>query len=69
MSLRYEQYNSLKVTRDFLRKLLTVDEYPKTKREMREWAYMCLRHYPYLDEQGQPFWSRDEITEDRSEEG
>ena len=69
MSLRYEQYRSLKMTREFLRSLLTVDGYPKTKKEMRGWAYRCLRHYPFLDEQGQPFWSQDEFTEDRSEEG
>ncbi len=65
MSLRYEQYRSLLITRDFLRELLTVDGYPKTKREMRERAYRCLRHYPFLDEQGQPYWSLDELTTDR----
>ena len=65
MSLRYEQYRSLLITRDFLRELLTVDGYPKTKREMRERAYRCLRHYPFLDEQGEPYWSQDEFTIDR----
>jgi hypothetical protein len=30
MSLRYEQYRALKITREFLRMLLTVEDYPKT---------------------------------------
>ena len=64
ISLRYEQYNSLKVTQRFLCDLLTVDQYPKTKREMRERASRCLRHFPFLYESGQPMWSKDEFTED-----
>ena len=64
MSLRYEQYNSLKATHRFLRDLLTIDDYPKTKREMRERASICLHHFPFLYENGQPMWSRDEFTED-----
>lgn len=47
--------------------LLTVEDYPKTKREMREWASRCLKHYPFLDNQGQPYWSQDEFTKDRDE--
>lgn len=65
MSLRYEQYRSLKITRDFLRDLMTVDKYPKTKGEMRERVHRCMRHFPPLDDQGQPYWSRDEFTKDR----
>ena len=64
MSLRYEQYRALKTTQRFLRDLLTVEAYPKTKREMRERACRCLHHYPFLHESGQPMWSRDEFTED-----
>ena len=64
MSLRYEQYNSLKVTREFLRDLMTIDKYPKTKGEMRERVGRCLRHYPFLYDTGQPMWSGDEFTED-----
>ena len=64
MSLRYEQYTSLKFTREFLRDLLTVEDYPKTKREMRERAFLCLRHFPFLHENGQPRWSGDSLTKD-----
>lgn len=64
MSLRYEQYRSLKMTREFLRDLLSVEDYPKTKKEMRERASWCLHHYPFLHESGQPMWSRDEFTEE-----
>ena len=67
MSLRYEQYRALLITRELLRDLLTTDKYPKTKREMRERVYRCLKHYPFLDEQGQPYWSRDEFTKDRDD--
>ena len=64
MSLRYEQYHSLQMTKEFLRDLLTVEDYPKTKGEMRERAFLCLRHFPFLHENGQPMWSEDDFTED-----
>lgn len=67
MSLRYEQYTSLKFTQEFLRDLLTVEDYPKTKREMRERASACLRHFPPLHSDGQPLWSQDPFTRDVSE--
>ena len=64
MSLRYEQYNSLLKTRNFLHDLLSVEEYPKTKKEMRDRAYRCLKHYPFLHENGKPIFSQDEFTKD-----
>ena len=64
MSLRYEQYYSLKITQQFLRDLLTIENYPQTKGEMRERVHRCLRHFPFLYESGQPMWSKDEFTED-----
>ena len=67
MSLRYEQYRSLRYTKEFLHDLLTVERYPKTKREMRQRVFDCLRHYPFLFENGQPMWSKDDITEDHVE--
>lgn len=67
MSLRYEQYNALRATRAFLRSLLTVDGYPKTKKEMRRRVSACLRHYPFLHDTGQPMWSKDTFTEDKPE--
>jgi hypothetical protein len=63
MSLRYEQYWSLKKTRDFLRWiLLTPGRF--TKAELRDKARRCLRHYPFLHETGQPMWSKDKFTDD-----
>lgn len=62
MSLRYEQYNSLKRTREFLRSLLSPDTRPKTVKELRAKAGRCLRHFPPLYESGQPWWSCDEFT-------
>jgi len=64
MSLRYEQYAALKFTRKFLSDLLTVELYPKTRKEMRERVLTCLRHFPFLFENGQPMWSKDSFTED-----
>ena len=64
MSLRYEQYWSLLKTKTLLQELLTVDKYPKTKREMRDRVYSCLRHFPPLLKSGEPMWSRDPFTKD-----
>ena len=61
MSLRYEQQAALIRTKKFLRDLFTVDRYPKTKKEMREKAYRCLKHFPPLDERGKPIFSNDEF--------
>jgi hypothetical protein len=63
MSLRYEQYNSLKLTQSFLRDILSW-EGPMRKCDMREQALACLKHFPHLHENGQPMWSRDEFTKD-----
>jgi hypothetical protein len=64
MSLRYEQYDSLTRTRDFLRSLLSPGTRPKTVKELRENAGRCLRHFPALYESGQPMWSQDDFTKD-----
>jgi hypothetical protein len=64
MSLRYEQYMALLKTRNFLRDLLSIDEYPKTKKEMRERAYRCIKHYPFLQDSGKPIFSEDDFTKD-----
>lgn len=64
MSLRYEQYNALKQTRNFLRELIWW-EGPMRKTEVRERASDCLHHFPLLDDQGEPLWSQDEFTKDR----
>jgi hypothetical protein len=65
MSLRYEQYNALRKSRDLLRSLLTAEIRPKTVKELREKASRCLKHFPPLYESGQPIWSLDAFTEDK----
>jgi hypothetical protein len=62
MSLRYEQYWSLRRTRQFLRDLLHPSTRPKTVKELRTRASACLRHFPFLEESGKPMWSQDEFT-------
>jgi hypothetical protein len=61
MSLRYEQYWSLRRTREFLRDLLHPSTRPKTVKELRTRASSCLRHYPFLEESGKPMFSQDEF--------
>ena len=63
MSLRYEQYAALKRSRDFLRWIMT-HRGRITKKELRDRAYRCLRHFPFLYESGQPMWSKDPFTKD-----
>lgn len=64
MTLRYQQYGSLKQTREFLGELLRHAGEMKTS-EIRGKASECLKHFPCMDAQGQPFWSMDELTVDR----
>jgi len=59
MSLRYEQYNSLKQTREFLRGLLK-RKYSKT--ELKLITRNCLKHFPPLEKDGKPIWSKDEFS-------
>lgn len=61
MSLRYEQYYSLHKTREFLRDLLRSSTRPKTGKELKDRAYSCLRHFPFLKENGEPMFSRDDF--------
>jgi hypothetical protein len=59
MSLRREQYYALKKTQTFLRDLLFTDTRPKKVSELKARAHSCLRHYPFLDNDGKPMFSRD----------
>jgi hypothetical protein len=61
MSLRFEQRRALLKARDLLRDLLHPSTRPKTVKELRERAGSALRHYPFLDERGEPMWSQDEF--------
>ena len=64
MSLRREQYWALKKTQDFLRDLLLPDTRPKKVSELKARAYSCLRHYPHLDDDGKPMFSKDDFGPD-----
>jgi hypothetical protein len=59
MSLRREQYWALKKTQAFLRDLLFSETRPKKVSELKERAYRCLKHFPFLDDDGRPMFSRD----------
>lgn len=59
MSLRFEQYNSLLMTRRFMRDLLDPQKRPKTVKETRARVCQCLRHFPLLRETGEPMFSQD----------
>ena len=61
MSLRYEQQYALYKTREFLRDLLHHSTRPKTAEELKDRAYSCLRHFPFLDKFGAPMWSHDDF--------
>jgi hypothetical protein len=63
MSLKYEQRRALLKSRDLLRDLLDPKRRPKTVKELRERAACALRHFPFLDERGEPLWSQDEFDE------
>jgi len=64
MSLRYEQYNSLILTKGFLEILLDPQRRPKTIRELKEIARRCLRHFPMLEKTGKPIFSNDDFPDD-----
>jgi hypothetical protein len=63
MSLKFEQRRALLKARDLLRDLLHPSTRPKSVRELRERASCALRHYPLLDDRGEPMWSQDEFDE------
>jgi hypothetical protein len=63
MSLKYEQKRAIKQTRDFLSELLTINGIPKTKKELRQKASRCLKHFPPLDKDNNIMWSNDNFEE------
>ena len=65
MSLRSEQYVALKRTHSFLRDLMSSDTRPKTVQELKDRAYSCLRHFPFLDGHGKPKFSQDDFGPDK----
>ena len=68
MSLKHEQYMSLMRTRELLYDMLNGKYFPKTRREQRELASRCLRHFPVLKDTGEPVFSADNFPCDSIEE-
>jgi hypothetical protein len=64
VSLRHEQRRALLKARDLLRDLLHPSTRPKTVKELRERARCALRHYPFLDERGEPMCRRMTLSRD-----
>jgi len=63
MSLKYEQYRALKMSRDFMR-----GKCPKTVKEWNEKTSRCLRHFPFLEESGKPVFSNDNYNDNQIED-
>lgn len=62
MSLRYEQYNAIKLTKILLYDLLDTQNRPRRVHELKQRVYKCLRHYPILTERGEPIFSKDNLS-------
>ena len=60
MSLKYQQYRSLKWTRALLFRLMSTDR-PKSVKELKKEVSICLKHFPALMETGEPIFSDDNI--------
>ncbi len=58
MSLKNEQYRALLKTKEFLRDLMDSKKRPKRVSEINARAYGCLRHFPPLDKDGKPLFSK-----------
>jgi hypothetical protein len=59
MSLRYEQRRALLKARELLWDMLDRNKRPKTMKELRMRVCSAMRHFPPLDERGEPIWSQD----------
>ena len=61
VSLRYEQRRALLRTRELLWDMLDPNRRPKTVKELRMRVFCAMRHFPLLDERGEPLWSQDDF--------
>lgn len=68
MSLRYEQYRALSMSRDFLRSILRLESDNNQITSLKERARDCLRHFPVMHEDGRPIFSRDEFLSPSEQE-
>jgi hypothetical protein len=64
MSLRYEQYRSLLLTKRLLAAILVNPHSHWTATDLKERASQALKHFPPLTENGEPQWSKDRLTQD-----
>jgi hypothetical protein len=63
MSLKFEQRAALLKARELLYDLMNPQKRPKTVKELKRRASSALRHFPFLDERGEPLWSQDEFDD------
>lgn len=59
MSLKSEQCRALKYTREFMLDLINPSFSLRRAKDIRKRASQCLRHFPFLDENGCPMWGGD----------
>jgi hypothetical protein len=59
MSLKSEQYIALKRSKELLLNLLDSKKRPKKVSDLRKEVFRCLRHFPPLEEDGKPMFSKD----------
>lgn len=64
MSQRTKQYNSLKRTYRLLMDLRIPKNSPGVPLEIRSKAFRCIKNFPPLDDEGQPIFAPDGITND-----
>ena len=57
MSIKSEQYNSLKRVKQYLLDELHPKTRCKTEAERKNKIHFCLRHFPFLKEDGEPIFS------------
>ncbi len=58
MSIKREQYYSLKLTREFLFEILSMKSREIKLSTLKQKASRCLRHYPALRDSGEPVFSK-----------
>ena len=63
MSLKFEQRAALLKARKLLYDLMNPQKRPKMVKELKHRASSALRHFPFLDERGEPLWSQDEFDD------
>lgn len=57
MSVKSEQYNSLMLVKEYLKNELDPQTRPKNHTERRKIILSCLRHFPFLKDDGEPIFS------------